>query len=142
MQRDGRLEWTALGFGSAGGKVRMETKLAGPGAEARVSGGYAGAAGQHLDYDTTQEHAAPNTSSVSPFGRPPCRRIEGAVWRGMIKVDPGAQQTDASPGEPQPAALSPMPTPTQSPGLRSSPTTFAAPMQRQSRRLTEISSFT
>jgi len=94
VQRDGRLEWTALGFGSAGGKVRMETKLAGPGAEARVSGGYAGAAGQHLDYDTTQEHAAPNTSSDLAF-RGLLAGGSSAVWRGMIKVDPGAQQTDA-----------------------------------------------
>ncbi len=94
VQRDGRLEWTALGFGSARGKVRMETKLAGPGAEARVTGGYAGGAGQHLDYDTTQEHAAPNTSSDLAF-RGLLAAGSTAVWRGMIKVDPGAQQTDA-----------------------------------------------
>ena len=31
VERDGRLDWTALGFGSARGKVRMETKLAGAG---------------------------------------------------------------------------------------------------------------
>ena len=94
VERDARLDWTALGFGSARGKVRMETKLAGPGSEARVTGGYAGGAGQHLDYDTTQEHAAPNTTSDLAF-----RGVLGAgstaVWRGMIKVDPGAQQTDA-----------------------------------------------
>jgi len=94
VERDGRLEWTALGFGSAGGKVRMETKLAGPGAEARVTGGYAGGAGQHLDYDTTQEHAAPNTNSDLAF-RGVLAAGATAVWRGMIKVDPGAQQTDA-----------------------------------------------
>ncbi len=28
VERDGRLDWAALGFGSARGKVRMETKLA------------------------------------------------------------------------------------------------------------------
>jgi Fe-S cluster assembly protein SufD len=92
--RDGRLDWAALGFGSSRGKVRMETNLAGPGAEARVTGGYAGGDGQHLDYDTTQEHAAPNTNSDLAF-----RGVLGgdatAVWRGMIRVDPGAQQTDA-----------------------------------------------
>ncbi len=36
VERDARLDWTALGFGSARGKVRMETKLAGP-APRRVS---------------------------------------------------------------------------------------------------------
>jgi Fe-S cluster assembly protein SufD len=94
VQRDGRLEWTALGFGSARGKVRMETNLAGPGSEARVTGGYAGGPGQHLDYDTTQEHAAPNTISDLAF-RGVLAAGSTAVWRGMIRVDPGAQQTDA-----------------------------------------------
>ncbi len=94
VERDGRLDWTALGFGSARGKVRMETKLAGPGSEARVTGGYAGGAGQHLDYDTTQEHAAPNTNSDLAF-RGVLAAGATAVWRGMIRVDPGAQQTDA-----------------------------------------------
>jgi Fe-S cluster assembly protein SufD len=94
VERDGRLDWAALGFGSARGKVRMETKLAGPGSEARVTGGYAGGPGQHLDYDTTQEHAAPNTFSDLAF-RGVLAAGSTAVWRGMIKVDPGAQQTDA-----------------------------------------------
>jgi Fe-S cluster assembly protein SufD len=84
----------ALGFGSAQGKVRMETKLAGRGSSAKVTGVYAGRGSQHLDYDTTQEHAEPNTTSDLAF-----RGVLGdratAVWRGMIRVDPGAQQTDA-----------------------------------------------
>ncbi len=92
--RDGRLDWTALGFGSGRGKVRMETNLAGPGSEGRVTGGYAGGPGQHLDYDTTQEHAAPNTFSDLAF-RGVLAAGATAVWRGMIRVDPGAQGTDA-----------------------------------------------
>ena len=72
----------------------METKLAGPGSEARVTGGYAGGPGQHLDYDTTQEHAAPNTTSDLAF-RGVLAAGSTAVWRGMIRVDPGAQRTDA-----------------------------------------------
>jgi Fe-S cluster assembly protein SufD len=94
VERDGSLEWVALGFGSARGKVRMETKLAGRGAYARVTGAYAGSGRQHLDYDTTQEHAAEDTTSDLAF-----RGVLGgrstAVWRGMITVDPGAQRTDA-----------------------------------------------
>jgi Fe-S cluster assembly protein SufD len=94
VERDARLDWTALGFGSARGKVRMETNLAGPGSEARVTGGYAGGPGQHLDYDTTQEHSAPNTFSDLAF-RGVLAAGATAVWRGMIRVDPGAQGTDA-----------------------------------------------
>jgi Fe-S cluster assembly protein SufD len=92
--RDASLEWLALGFGSARGKVRMETKLTGRGSSAKVTGAYAGTGRQHLDFDTTQEHAAPNTTSDLAFRGVLAERAT-AVWRGMIRVDPGAQQTDA-----------------------------------------------
>jgi Fe-S cluster assembly protein SufD len=94
VERDGFLQWTALGFGSGRGKVRMETDLAGPGSQAKVTGGYVGGNRQHLDYDTTQEHAAPNTVSDLAFRGVLADRAT-AVWRGMIRVDRGAQQTDA-----------------------------------------------
>jgi Fe-S cluster assembly protein SufD len=94
LERDASLEWVALGFGSARGKVRMETKLGGPGANAKVTGAYAGNGRQHLDFDTTQEHAAPHTTSDLAFRGVLADRAT-AVWRGMIRVDPGAQQTDA-----------------------------------------------
>jgi Fe-S cluster assembly protein SufD len=92
--RDGSLDWIALGFGSGHGKVRMETKLAGQGSSAKVTGAYAGLGSQHLDFDTTQEHAAPNTTSDLAF-RGVLSESATAVWRGMIRVDPGAQKTDA-----------------------------------------------
>ena len=94
VERDATLDWVALGFGSARGKVRMETHLAGQGSSARVTGAYAGEGEQHLDFDTTQEHAAPSTVSDLAF-RGVLDDSATAVWRGMIKVDPGAQQTDA-----------------------------------------------
>jgi Fe-S cluster assembly protein SufD len=94
VERDARLDWTALGFGSGRGKVRMETVLAGAGSEARVTGGYAGGPGQHLDFDTRQEHAAPNTFSDLAF-RGVLAAGATADWRGMIRVDPAAQGTDA-----------------------------------------------
>jgi Fe-S cluster assembly protein SufD len=92
--RDGSLEWVAFGFGSSGGRVRMETRLGGPGADARVTGAYASRARQHIDFDTTQEHAAPNTTSDLAF-RGVLQGRSTAVWRGNIIVDPGAQKTDA-----------------------------------------------
>jgi Fe-S cluster assembly protein SufD len=92
--RDAHLDWVALGFGSAHGKVRMETKLAGRGSSAKVTGAYAGDGTQHLDYDTTQEHAAEDTNSDLAFRGVLSERAT-AVWRGMIRVDKGAQRTDA-----------------------------------------------
>ncbi len=92
--RDATLDWVALGFGSAGGHVRMQTRLGGPGANARVTGAYATHGRQHIDYDTTQEHAAPNTTSDLAF-RGVLQDRSTAVWKGNIIVDPGAQKTDA-----------------------------------------------
>jgi Fe-S cluster assembly protein SufD len=92
--RDGSLDWVAFGFGSSGGRVRMDTRLAGPGADARVTGAYASRARQHIDFDTTQEHAAPNTTSDLAF-RGVLQGRSTAVWKGNIIVDPGAQKTDA-----------------------------------------------
>jgi Fe-S cluster assembly protein SufD len=94
VERDGSLDWITLGFGSANGKVFQETQLAGPGAHGSVSGAYATRGRQHLDFDTLQEHAAPDTTSDLAF-RGILADRSSAVWRGMIKVDPGAQRTDA-----------------------------------------------
>jgi Fe-S cluster assembly protein SufD len=92
--RDGTLDWVVLGFGSANGKVFQNTILDGEGATGKVTGAYATRGRQHLDYDTTQEHAAANCVSDLAF-RGILTGRSSAVWRGMIKVDPGAQQTDA-----------------------------------------------
>ncbi|CAN5405926.1 Fe-S cluster assembly protein SufD [soil metagenome] len=92
--RDASLEWVALGFGAAGGKIRMDTKLAGRGSHAKVTGAYAGSGTQHLDYDTRQEHAAPDTNSDLAF-RGVLSGSATSVWSGMVRVDPAAQRTDA-----------------------------------------------
>jgi Fe-S cluster assembly protein SufD len=92
--RDASLDWVALGFGTGGGHVRMETRLAGEGADARVTGAYASHGRQHIDFDTTQEHAAPNTTSDLAF-RGVLQGRSSAVWKGNIIVDPDAQKTDA-----------------------------------------------
>jgi Fe-S cluster assembly protein SufD len=92
--RDAALDWVALGFGSKRGRVRMETRLAGEGADARVTGAYATHGRQHIDFDTNQEHAAPNTTSDLAF-RGVLQGRSTAVWKGNIIVDPGAQKTDA-----------------------------------------------
>jgi Fe-S cluster assembly protein SufD len=94
VDQSGSLEWVALGFGAKTGRVSMETQLRGQGAEARVTGAYATGGRQHVDFDTLQEHAAPNTTSDLAF-RGVLAGRSSSVWRGMIKVDPGAQRTDA-----------------------------------------------
>ncbi len=94
VERDGALDWIALGFGAGNGRVAMDTKLIGPGADAKVTGAYATHGRQHLDYATTQVHDAPNTTSDLAF-RGILDGRSNTVWSGMIKVEPGAQQIDA-----------------------------------------------
>lgn len=94
VQRDGALDWIALGFGAGNGRVAMDTELVGPGADAKVTGAYATHGRQHLDFATTQIHAAPNTTSDLAF-RGILDGRSNTVWSGMIKVEPGAQQIDA-----------------------------------------------
>ena len=82
------------GFGSKRGKVWIENDLAGPGATSRVTGAYFADGDQHLDYDTFQEHIAPNTESDFAF-KGALRENASAVWRGMIRVEEQAQKTNA-----------------------------------------------
>ena len=95
-RRPATRSWTGSCSASAprNGKVFQNTILDGEGATGKVTGAYATRGRQHLDFDTTQEHAAANCTSDLAF-RGILADRSSAVWRGMIKVDPGAQQTDA-----------------------------------------------
>jgi Fe-S cluster assembly protein SufD len=92
--RDAELDWVAGGFGSKRGKTRIQNDLSGPGATSRVTGAYFADGVQHLDYDTFQEHIAPNCESDFAF-KGALRDNATAVWRGMIRVEPDAQKTNA-----------------------------------------------
>src|SRR5690242_10113433 len=94
VERDAELDWVAGGFGSRKGKVRIQNDLAGPGATSRVTGAYFADGTQHLDYDTFQEHIAPNTTSDFAF-KGALRDQASVVWRGMIRVEKDAQKTNA-----------------------------------------------
>jgi Fe-S cluster assembly protein SufD len=94
VERDAELDWVAGGFGSAKGKIRIQNDLAGPGATSRVTGAYFADGTQHLDYDTFQEHIAPSTTSDFAF-KGALRDNARTVWRGMIRVEEGAQKTNA-----------------------------------------------
>jgi Fe-S cluster assembly protein SufD len=94
LERDSELDWVIGGFGSKKGKVWIENDLAGEGATSRVTGAYFADGDQHLDYDTFQEHIAPNTESDFAF-KGALREQATAVWRGMIRVEEGAQKTNA-----------------------------------------------
>jgi Fe-S cluster assembly protein SufD len=92
--RDAELDWVAIGLGGTRAKSRMESYLADRGAHVKVTGAYFLRGTEHADYDTTQEHAAPDTFS-DLFFKGVLDDKARSVWRGVIRVDKGAQKTDA-----------------------------------------------
>ena len=94
VDRDAELDWVEGGFGSARGKVWIQNDLADRGATSRVTGAYFADGSQHLDYDTYQLHQAPDTTSDFAF-KGALRDTAATVWRGMIRVEEGAQKTNA-----------------------------------------------
>ena len=94
VARDAELDWVAGGFGSKKGKTWIQNDLAGRGATSRVTGAYFTDGDQHIDYDTFQLHQAPDTTSDFAF-KGALRDTSTAVWRGMIRVEPDAQKTNA-----------------------------------------------
>jgi Fe-S cluster assembly protein SufD len=91
---DAALQWTVGGLGSRLAKVNQEVALIGKGARAQVNGVIFTTGRQHLAYVTRQDHAAPHTNSDLLYkgGLKDSSRV---VWRGMIRVEPDAQRTDA-----------------------------------------------
>jgi len=94
VERDAELDWVAGGFGSKKGKTHIQNDLHGRGATSRVTGAYFADGTQHLDYDTFQEHIAPDCTSDFAF-KGALRDEATAVWRGMIRVEQDAQKTNA-----------------------------------------------
>lgn len=91
--RDATVHWVVGGIGSRLTKSFIDSSLVGAGATALMSGVFFGDGRQHLDYDTQQNHDAPNTTSDLLY-KGALKGKARSVWQGMIKVFPGAQKTD------------------------------------------------
>jgi Fe-S cluster assembly protein SufD len=91
--RDATLHWVVGGMGSRLTKSFIDSSLVGSGATALMSGVIFGDGRQHLDYDTQQNHSAPNCTSDLLY-KGALKGRARSVWQGMIKVFPGAQKTD------------------------------------------------
>jgi Fe-S cluster assembly protein SufD len=89
----GRLQWTLGALGSRLSQVAQEVALVGREAEAQVNGVMFTEGRQHLVYNTLQHHMAPSCKSDLLY-KGALQDRSRLVWRGMIKVDKGAQKTD------------------------------------------------
>ena len=92
--RDSTLDTLNVTLGGSVSRVDLNAHLLGPGANSDMLGLYFGDEDQHFDHNTRQDHAAPNTFSDLLYKG----ALDGnsrAVFRGIIRVHDGAQQTDA-----------------------------------------------
>ena len=94
LAQDARLQWTIGALGSRLAKVNQHVTLSGAGAEAQVNGVMFTEGRQHLSYHTLQHHEAPHCRSDLLY-KAALQDTARTVWRGMIKVDPAGQKTDA-----------------------------------------------
>ena len=93
VERDASIQWTLAAMGSHLSKVNQSVDLVGPGADSQVNGVMFTEGRQHLAYHTQQYHVAPHCRSDFLYKAAQQDRSR-TVWRGMIKVAPGAQKTD------------------------------------------------
>ena len=93
LGQDASLQWTVGAIGSRLSKVNQQVRLAGPGANCQVNGVLFTEGKQHLSYHTLQHHQAPNCHSDFLY-KAALQDRSRTIWRGMIEVDPVAQQTN------------------------------------------------
>lgn len=91
--RDSNLQWTVGALGSRLAKVNQHVALRGERANVQVNGAIFTENKQHLSYHTLQHHEEPNCISDFLY-KSALQDVSRTVWRGMIKVDQKAQQTD------------------------------------------------
>lgn len=94
IRQDAYLRWCLTAFGGKLWRVNCHSRLAERGAITDMLGMSVGDGIQRFDHHTFQEHIAPKCKSDSLFKVVLLDRAS-SVYRGLIKVHPNAQGTDA-----------------------------------------------
>lgn len=92
--RDGNLNWTVGQFGGKLTRFQTEAEMVGQGGTALLNGVFFPTIGQQHGNYTLQRHDAPYCTSDLLF-KGAIREEARSVYEGGIKVEKGAQQTDA-----------------------------------------------
>ena len=93
-ERDSTLDTLNVALGGSVGRVDLNARLLGPGANSDMLGLYFGDEDQHFDFNTSQDHVAPDAHSDLLYKGALDGSARG-VFRGVIRVHEGAQRTDA-----------------------------------------------
>jgi len=91
---DSKLDFASAHLGAKWSKTFMAAKMLEPKAHAFLYGLYYGTNDQKIHMDTYQHHVAPDCTTDLMF-KGALANTARAVYRGMIRLEPGAQKTDA-----------------------------------------------
>ena len=92
--RDAKITTLYVALGSDVTRADIQCRLNAPGAHVDMLGLYIAEGTQHFDHETLQDHIAPHASSNLLFKGALMDRGR-SVFRGLIRVHPKAQRTDA-----------------------------------------------
>ena len=93
-ERDANLDTLVVNLGASVARVDLAARLEGPGARSDMLGLYFANGEQHFDHNTRQDHVVPHAHSDLLYKGALYDRAH-TVFRGLIKVHPKAQRTDA-----------------------------------------------
>ena len=94
LHRDASVDWMIGSFGAGKSQVHVESKLAGEGAMSNVRSIFFSSHQQHYDLTLEANHLAGHATSQT-YARGVVSDNARAVYRGMIKIQPGAHGTSA-----------------------------------------------
>ncbi len=93
-EKDATIKSLVVSFGSQLSRTNVEAGLTAPGSDSEMLGIYFADQNQVLDHHTLQDHISPNAHSDLLY-KGALRDESLAVFSGLIRVEPGAQKTDA-----------------------------------------------
>ena len=93
-EKDATINSLVVSFGSQLARTNVEAGLSAPGSDSEMLGLYFTDEDQVIDHHTLQDHLAPNAHSDLLY-KGALRDESLAVFSGLIRVEPGAQKTDA-----------------------------------------------
>ena len=93
-EKDATIRSLVVSFGSQLSRTNVEAGLSASGGDSEMLGLYFADQNQVLDHHTLQDHLAPNAHSDLLY-KGALRDESIAVFSGLIRVEPGAQKTDA-----------------------------------------------
>ncbi|MEW6636726.1 MAG: Fe-S cluster assembly protein SufD [Actinomycetota bacterium] len=92
--KDATINSLVVSFGAGIARTNVEAGLSAPGSDSEMLGLYFADEDQLIDHHTLQDHLAPNAHSDLLY-KGALRDESLTVFSGLIRVEPGAQKTDA-----------------------------------------------